>query len=126
MRVNAIGLKLWRDDVAEMMAEPIPSKQSKGVWFSNVKSKLSHYEAEYQQLKEATTMLELALWKMKLDESNCQGGKGETQYNKKRKIEDVYLRSQCRVNCGADIVIEHVLTYLVDEALANYTDELSR
>ena len=67
-------------------------------------------------------MLELALWKMKLDELNCQGGKGATQCNKKRKIEDVYLRSQFRISCGADIVIEHVLPYLVEEAPANNTE----
>ena len=114
IRVDAIGLKQWRDDVDELMAEPIPCRQSKGDWLNDVKSKLSHYEAEYQKLKEATTTLELALWKMKLDELNCQGGKGETQYNKKRKIEDVYLRSQFRISCGADIVIEHVLPYLVE------------
>ena len=67
-------------------------------------------------------MLELALWKMKLGELNCQGGKGETQYNKKRKIEDVYHRSQFRISCGADIVIELILPYLVEEVPANNTE----
>ena len=106
-RVDAIGLKLWRDDMSSMMAEPIP--QSKSDWLSNVKSKLSHYESEYQRLKEATSMLELALWKTTLDEL----GKGEnTMSNKKRKIDDSDLRSRCRISCGADIVIEHVLPYL--------------
>ena len=65
-RVNAIGIKLWRDDMAEMMAEPIPHKMSKGDWLNDVKSKLCHYEAKYRQLKEATTILELALWKTKI------------------------------------------------------------
>ena len=121
-RVNAIGIKLWRDDMAEMMAEPIPRQQSKRDWLNDVKSKLSHYKAEYQRLKEATTTLELTLWKTKLDVLNCQDGNGETQYNKKRKIEDANLRSQFRISCGADIVIEHVLPYLVEEAPANNTE----
>ena len=121
-RINSIGIKQWRDDMSRMVAEPIPRKQSKIVWLEEVKSKLSHDEAEYQQLKEATTILELALWKTKLDELNCQGGKRETQYNKKRKIEDVYLRNQFRISCGADIVIEHVLSYLVEEAPTNNTE----
>ena len=109
-RRNAIGLKLWRDDIAEMMAKLVRRKQSKGDWLSNVKSKLSHYEAEYQQQKEATTILELAFWKVKLDEL----GKGEnTMSNKKRKIDGSDFRSQCRISCGADIVIQHVLSYLV-------------
>ena len=55
-------------------------------------------------------MLELALWKTTLDEL----GKGEnTMSNKKRKIDGSGLRSRCRISCGADIVIQHVLSYLV-------------
>ena len=82
-RVNAIGVKLWRDNVAEMMAEPIPRrKQSKVDWLSNVKSKLRHYEDEYQQLKDATTTLELALWKVKLDEPSLNSNEGEIQQKK--------------------------------------------
>ena len=47
-------------------------------------------------------MLELALWKTTLDEL----GKGEnTMSNKKRK--------RCRISCGADIVIQRVLPYLI-------------
>ena len=47
-------------------------------------------------------------WKTKLDELKSQRlGK------KRRKIEDSDLRNQCRISCGADIVIEHVLNYLV-------------
>ena len=34
--VDAIGLKLWRDDIAGMMAEPIPRKQSKSVDLARV------------------------------------------------------------------------------------------
>ena len=109
-RVDAIGLKLWRDDMVKMMAEPIPRKQSRRAWLDEVESKLSHYEVEYQQLKEASSMLELALWKMKLDEL----GKGEnTMSNKKRKIDGSDFRSRCRISCGADIVIQHVLSYFV-------------
>ena len=55
-------------------------------------------------------MLELALWKTTLDEL----GKGEnTMSNKKRKIDGSDIRSRCRISCGADIVIQHVLSYLV-------------
>ena len=93
-----------------MMAEPIPRKQSKRDWLEEVKSKLSHNESEYQRLKEATSMLELALWKTTLDEL----GKGEnTMSNKKRKIDGSEIRSRCRISCGADIVIQHVLPYLI-------------
>ena len=120
--VDAIGLTLWRDDMAKMMTKPIPFQTSKKAWLSNVKSKLSHYEAAYQRLKEATSMLELALWKTKLDELNGQI-KGNA-HRKKRKIEYSELRNQYRISCGADIVIHHVLSYLLPaiEVAANDTE----
>ena len=107
--------------MAEMMAEPIPRKQSKRDWLSDVKTKLSHYETEYQQLKEATTTLELALWKTKLDEL---GKGGNTMSNKKRKIDGLEIRIRCRISSGADIVIHHVLSYLVVPPLEDcHSDE---
>ena len=38
---------------------------------------------------------------------------GKERQNKKTKIEESDLRGQCRVSCGADIVIQHVLPYLL-------------
>ena len=38
-------------------------------YLAEIRSKLAFYEAEYQELKEATSTLELALWKAKIDES---------------------------------------------------------
>ena len=35
---------------------------------------------------------------------------------KKTKIEDADVRVQCRISCGADIVIEHMLPYFVPTA----------
>ena len=66
-------------------------------------------------------MLELALWKTTLDEL----GKGEnTMSNKKRKIDESDFRSWCRISCGADIVMPHVLSYLVVPPLKDcHSDE---
>ena len=105
--------------MAEMMAEPIPRKQSKGDWLEEVKSKLSHYEAEYFNLIEATSFLELAVWKTKLDELKSQS---QRLGKKRRKIEDSDLRNQCHISCGADIVIEHVLKYLIVPPVEGSTD----
>lgn len=33
-------------------------------------AKLEIYESEYQKLKESTTLLELALWKSRMDDSS--------------------------------------------------------
>ena len=56
----------------------------------------------YEQLKEATTLLELALWKSKIDEKSSDENDTNTVIN----------RDQYRICCGADIVVQHVLLYL--------------
>ena len=48
----------------------------------------------YEQLKQATTLLELALWKAKLGD-------------------DSLSRDQCRVNCGAQVIVPNVLAFLL-------------
>jgi len=106
-RVKALGLKQWREDMSiSPEAKAFKSVEKREV-LASVRSKLAHYEAEYRKLKEATSMLELALWKAKID------AKGR----RKKRDRDVDglgdHRKHCRVNCGADIVIEHVLPYLL-------------
>ena len=113
-RINAIGLKQYRDNVMNMVLSPdfiMPYDVKEGIWLDGIKSKLILYEAEYHRLKEATSLLELSLWKMELDDHKGQDKKGGRQ-KKKKKID----RDQYRVSCGADIVIQHILPYLlVDE-----------
>jgi len=110
-RVIAIGLKQFRDEMMEEMKKPVPmmypSSKTKMTWFNTLRSKLVNYEEEYKRLKIATTTLELALWKKEIDESNSK--------KKRKRIEesDSDFRDLCRVSCGADIIIEHVLPFLV-------------
>jgi hypothetical protein len=60
-------------------------------------------------VKEAMTLLELALWKAKLLEGDLkEGGKKA----KKARIDDVSARKDHRVTCGANIVIKNVLPFL--------------
>lgn len=109
-RVNTIGVKQFRDEMMKEMKKPMPSttkyvSDSKAIWLNRIRSKLVNYEDEYNRLKEATTMLELALWKYKMEES-------ESNKKRKRTGETDDFREQCRVSCRADIVIEHVLPFL--------------
>jgi len=77
--------------------------------------------AAYESIKEGTSALEMALWRAKIDEG----------HNKKARVEgDVSYRDQCRVNCGADIVIKNVLPYLLplpqmDDSCDDSSDESS-
>ena len=75
----------------------------------------------YELAKEASTVLELALWKMKIDErvvSNIDDQRvvsyiDDQSSRKKAKVEDeMSPRNLCRINCGADIIILSVLHYL--------------
>ena len=72
--------------------------------FDTIESKLITYEHEYHQLKDATCMLELALWKSKIDESMQTS-------NLEPEVVAV-VRGQCRINCGADVIIPNVLLFL--------------
>jgi len=78
-------------------------------WLNSMDSKLIQFETEYHKMKEATSLLELALWKNKMIVNN-----GNKKRHKKRvKIEGSDYREKSRISCGADIVIEHVLPFLV-------------
>ena len=60
----------------------------------------------YESIKEGTSILELALWKAKIDESR----------NKRARVGgEVDYRGQCRINSGEDIVIRNVMPYLLPE-----------
>ena len=117
-RVDTIGLKIWRQDITHTIENiPLLMKDGKGnipsrsAPLNEVRSKLARYEVEYLKLKEATSMLELSLWKFRINES--QSINEERRESKKLKVDEACLRSQCRVNCGADIIMENMLPYLV-------------
>ena len=68
-----------------------------------VTNRLNHYKDEHKALlKEATTLLELALWKSNLDDND------EDEVAKEGQRE----REEMRVTSGADVVIKNVLSFL--------------
>ena len=58
-------------------------------------------------------MLELALWKIKIDDSGLINDKKMVGGNKKIKMDLSEFRLQCRFSCGADYVLENVWKYLL-------------
>ena len=113
-RVNAIGLKQYRDAIMEKVDSftrrrtPI-SEKKRWEFLTEVQTMLTQYETKYQNLKEATSVLELVLWKKSINETMSDDERG----TRKRKFGETDLREQSRVNCGADIIIGNVLPYLV-------------
>eukprot|EP00984_Skeletonema_dohrnii_P003031 scaffold1017_cov95-Skeletonema_dohrnii-CCMP3373.AAC.5 len=79
-------------------------------WMHSVIDKMDRYKAEhYSYVKEAVTLLELALWKAKLDEKEDNFEEGRA---KKAKIDAESARRERRITCGADMVIKNVLPFL--------------
>eukprot|EP00985_Skeletonema_marinoi_P004391 scaffold1919_cov83-Skeletonema_marinoi.AAC.1 len=78
-------------------------------WVDSVIDRMEYYKAEHHRyVKEAVTLLELALWKAKLDkkEENAE------EKTKKAKLDGESVRKEKRVTCGADIVIKNILPFL--------------
>ena len=71
---------------------------------------MDHYKAEhFRYVKEGITLLELALWKAKLDEKEESSVEGRT---KKAKVDADSARKEGRITCGADVVIKNVIPFL--------------
>jgi hypothetical protein len=105
VRVEALAFEVWRDYVTNMIstANFKCSFDNRSI-LHGIHSKLAHFEVELTKLKEVTTILELALWKTKITENGHQDM--ATHY--------ANVRSQDRVTCGADVVIGHVLPFLIN------------
>mmetsp|Transcript_12983 Transcript_12983/g.16577 ORF Transcript_12983/g.16577 Transcript_12983/m.16577 type:complete len:109 (-) Transcript_12983:77-403(-) len=79
-------------------------------WIRSVLRKMEHYKAEHNKLiKEDMTLLELALWKAKIEKEKESLGDVIT---KKAKIDVQSKRSERRITSGANIVIKNVLPFL--------------
>ena len=100
-RVKALGVEKWRkqiqDHVNELNWFLCYRKKSTELIYS----KLARYE-QLGQLREATSLLELALWKSSID----QDTDGECCRDKAKV--DV-----CHIRCGADVVVPNVLSFLL-------------
>jgi hypothetical protein len=82
-------------------------------WVERVLQRISFFKSEHQALlKTLTALLELALWKAKLDESQDQRSIGSDQPTKKTKIDMEAARQEQRITSGASIVIANVLPFL--------------
>jgi len=81
-------------------------------WMGSAFRRLDHYKTEHRRLlKEATTLLELALWKANLEDngggtSRDREGVRTTMGSRER------ARKELRVTSGASIVIKNVLPFL--------------
>ena len=99
--VEALAFKVWRDCVVSMILYLI----------NRIRAKVTHFEDELPKLKEITTILELALWKLRMNE--IIPPEEATHRQTKIKTDEWSMRGQCQISCGAYVVIRHILPYLV-------------
>jgi hypothetical protein len=120
--ISSLHLKTWRHEMEEEIDRinqtlpNVPSATLKAEitreWIARVLSRMEHYKGEHKMLlKEAMTLLELALWKANLhdeaaNDADAQEGVRVTRGQRKRARKDRCITS------GASIVIKNVLPFL--------------
>ena len=111
-RVEALPFKVWRDCIYNMIHIAVfDCIEDNSDTLNRIREKLANFEDELPQLKDATTILELTLWNMSIIDNHKV--EGATRHQKISKTDESSFRSQCRINCGADVVIQHVLPFLL-------------
>ncbi len=110
--ISSLHLESWRDEVKReinQINQALPWMVEKTIaireWIRSSINRMDHYKDEHQiLLKEATTLLELALWKANLDENAvAQEGVRVTRRQVKR------ARKERCITSGAGIIIKNVL-----------------
>ncbi|KAK1737881.1 hypothetical protein QTG54_011175 [Skeletonema marinoi] len=119
--VSSFLLENWRDEIKEEIGcinqilpkTPHSDKTAQiSQWIRSVLGRIEHYKAEHNRLlQEATALLELALWKAKLDEKGDGDTKGDVTTEGAIVVEKSG-RSDRRITSGASIVIKNVLPFI--------------
>jgi hypothetical protein len=122
--VSSLHLESWRIEmnaeiqhINKVLPTSYPEIKTRliQVWVQSVTHRFGYFKVHHNNLlKEAMTLLELALWKAKLDEKvdSIDDNSLETKLLQLSIIEDEGTRRECRITCGADIIIKNVLSFL--------------
>jgi hypothetical protein len=97
-RLEQLITRQWQANIHEMI-RGIPSVDYVALddYFCTIKSELAFYE-----LHDAITVLELAIWKSKISE----------QFGQNMDNVSAMAKLQCRVECGAYVIIPNVLSFI--------------
>ena len=120
--ISSLHLESWRDEMMEEIerisqtVQGIPGVE-KGTaiqrWIEPILDKMEHYKTEHKVLlKEAMTLLELALWKVNLDENECNGVKISREGVRVTRRQVKRARKERCITSGAGIIIKNVLPFL--------------
>jgi len=117
--IASLHLERWRNDmiveidrINQLLSDTHAEEKTTAVqqWIRSVLRRIARYKAEHKTLlKEATTLLELALWKANLDERKRESLKVKAGG---AKVDIGSERNESRIKSGASIVIKNVLPFL--------------
>lgn len=140
--VSSLHLEVWRNDMNDEINRinrvlPLPSARDKTTeiqeWMQSVLNSIEHYKGEhYALLKEVMSIIELAVWNVKLLEaekdrdgddnkksittttssSTSPSSSLEENLSNLKIDNEVSFRQEQRVNCCAGVVIKNVLPFL--------------
>ena len=107
--VASLHLETWRSEMKDeinRINQVLPNTEAKTTeirrWMRSVNRRFNHYKTEHALLlKEAATLLELAVWKAKIDQ-NEERLKPDTQSERRTQ----------RITSGASTIIKNVLPFL--------------
>jgi hypothetical protein len=113
-RVDALAFQVWRDCVTNMIyTAAFQLRRDNSAILHRIQEKLTYFDDKFLRLKEATTMLELALWNARMTVNENIHQEVMCGFQEKVRINKSEVRRQCRIKCGADVVIRHILPYLI-------------
>jgi hypothetical protein len=116
-RLSHLGKEDWRSNVLKEI-ERMPGSQGLLSYYWNVRKRHIdhvHCKLEKYELVEATTLLEMAVWKANMHRSSSANlVKGDYQEN--AEIDDAgKYRKECYITCGADIILVNIMPFLIGE-----------
>ena len=120
--ISSLLIESWRDEmnqeidrINEELEDTDADEKANAIrlWIRSVINRFDHYKAEHNRLlKEHMTLLELAVWKAKLDEDEKEDSFTQKVQVKRAKIDEESKREEKRITSGADIIIKNVLPFL--------------
>jgi len=88
--VEALAFKVWLDHITNMIrAAVFEWREDNRPIVNMIRDKLAYFEDELLRLKKATSILEIALWKMKINDDSL-----EIRSQKKVKSDESDIRRQ--------------------------------
>ncbi|EJK46206.1 hypothetical protein THAOC_35139 [Thalassiosira oceanica] len=115
-----IGIKKWREGIIN---DPIFFRSNiygRPVLGTNVQleamfRQVDQYEAMCDELAAQLSVLELAVWKARMETSTLATDRMRRRCKKRSREDEATFRHQCRVDCGAQQVIQNVLPFLTED-----------